>query len=292
MAALVGPLDSDSGQKYAWFAAHSGARFNDGGGDILDGLNDTVDETTVEAVVDDEDRPLVLWLRTPEPVDWRRVALTLRIRHVKQSGDCPEGYAHRDRLNLTVTALPSPDATAAFLIGSLDGHPTRLPRGEYELELLFDPAAAGLPKLRPGVSIGPTPERVEMKFIQPLGQPWPLSFESIVLPAGLINKLVELYDIDWSLIDRLIDPHFGPNLPDVISAVGPRPPVPENGSTPPGKNSEAETASLTSQTQKLARSQNSNRFAPQAGLLEPESVGPDDDNVSPNVKANLEEGEP
>jgi hypothetical protein len=67
----------------------SGVRFNDGAGDPLDGIHDTVRETTIEAVVDARMRPYAFWVRTPEPVDWRRVAATVHVRHVTPESGCP-----------------------------------------------------------------------------------------------------------------------------------------------------------------------------------------------------------
>jgi hypothetical protein len=240
MSAQLGPLDGASGYRYARFAALTGARLNGGGGDMLDGLNDTVEETTVEAVTDASGRPFALWLRTPEPLDWRRVSLKLSIRHVKQTGDCPEGYAHRERLDLNLEALPSPDASAAFLVGSLAGQPTRLPRGEYELEITFDPDQPGLEKLRPRIVLGPTPERVVHTFIQPLGEDWPLPSDWTLVPAGAIDRLATLYGIDWTVIDELIGPRIGPQPgpwpepPWPMALEGPRPgePVSVAGEAP------------------------------------------------------------
>ena len=201
-------LDGVSGDRFSRFADATGARFNAGAGDALDGINDTVDQTTVEAVVDAQGRPLALWLRTPEPVDWRRVSAELRIRHVEQSGDCPTSYEERNPLDLDIEILPSPDASSAFLVGSLAGHRTRLPRGEYTLTLTFDTQLASLPHLRPTVAVGTVPEQVTMKFIQPSGQPWPLPSTGIEIPAGLLDRLARLYEIDWPIIDFLSDPHL------------------------------------------------------------------------------------
>jgi hypothetical protein len=228
MTTWLQPLDGATCYRYARFAAATGARFNAGTGDVLDGINDTVEKTTVEAVVDSQGRPYTLWLRTPEPVDWRRVSATLRIRHVKQSDDCPTEYEKRNPLDLAIEILPSPDASAAFLVGSLAGHRTRLPRGDYELTLTFDTKLAQLPHLRPTLAVGSTPEQVTMKFIQPSGQRWPLPITGIVIPAGLLEKLVKIYDIDWSIVDLLSDPKFDPKrLKELIRVIPPRPRPPE-----------------------------------------------------------------
>jgi hypothetical protein len=94
---------------------------------------------------------------------------------------------------MTVTILPSPDATSAFLIGSFAGTPTYLPRGEYELDISFDPYKAGLQKLKPDPSVINIPEQIKMKFIQPFGLDWPLPSTGVIVPARLLEKLLELY---------------------------------------------------------------------------------------------------
>lgn len=229
MSAYLQPLDGATGNRYARFAAETGARFNGGAGDELNGINDTVEQTTVEAVVDGQGRPYALWLRTPEPLDWRRVTATLRIRHVEQTGDCPTGYEKRYPLDLAIEILPSPDGSSSFLVGSLAGQRTRLPRGEYELKLSFNPDQAQLPRLKPKASVGSVPEQVTFKFVQPSGQRWPLPSTKVSVPAGLIEQLVAIYKIEWSLIDLLMDPKPDPKLlQELLDSIqpGPLPPGP------------------------------------------------------------------
>ncbi|MBB6732919.1 hypothetical protein [Cohnella zeiphila] len=181
LASQVGPLDGESALRFVRFAAASGARF--GAGDVhLAGLNDTVTGTTVEAVVDGKQRPYALWLRTPEPIDWRRVGASLRIRHVEPDTGCPNGYAYRRELVPDVAVLPSFDGSSAWLVGSLGGIPMKLPRGEYTLTLTFDSRKAGLPPLYPDVAAGASPETASLRFVMPLGLKWPL-------PAGGITPV-------------------------------------------------------------------------------------------------------
>lgn len=186
---LLHPLDANSGTDFCRFAQATGARFNADGGDPLLELGNTVLETTVEAVVDGAQRPYALWLRTPEPLDWRRVSASLEVRHVTGVERCPTGYAHRHPLDLGVECLPGPDASSAFLVGSLAGVRTRLPRGEYHLSLAFDSRLPGLPPLRPRPSVGATPEKVTLSFLQPFGQDWPLPPSHIPIPIHLIDEI-------------------------------------------------------------------------------------------------------
>jgi hypothetical protein len=183
----LGGLDNSAGLRFGRFAAASSVRFNAGGGDALRGISNTVAQTTVEAVTDPEGRPYALWLRTPEPVDWRRVTLTLSIVHVEPQQDCPKSYAHRHPLELAVSVLPSPDGSSAFLVGEFAGVAVMLPRGEYVLTLTFNPSKAGLPPLRPSTFVGAGSELVTLRFLQPFGKTWPLPSEGIVIPNYVVQ---------------------------------------------------------------------------------------------------------
>ena len=133
------------GVRFVRFAAESRARFGPSTTESLDTIGEVATTTSIEAIVDDVGRPYALWLRTTEPVDWRRVTTTLRIRHVVQSGACPSAYARRNRLDVSLAVLPNTDASSAFLVGAVGGVWTRLPRGVYELTLTFDPSTPTCP---------------------------------------------------------------------------------------------------------------------------------------------------
>jgi len=209
----VDALAANTGVKYARFAAASGVRVNtDGLIDALSGLNNTVSETTVEALVDPQGRPYALWLRTPEPVDWRRVTASLTIRHVTPNAGCPTGYAERHALHLDIVFVPSPDASAAFLIGVFKGYRIRLPRGEYKLTLNFDAHAADLPRLHPAPVVGGSVESHVLKFVQTSGLTWPLPPSDDVLPANILELLVKIYKIAPNVLDELVKPQPDPVL--------------------------------------------------------------------------------
>lgn len=185
LAGHLGPLDLSAGLRYGRFAADSKVSFSDGGNDPLRGITDMVPATTIEAVTDAEGRPYALWIRTPEPVDWRRVTTALTIRHVEPATDCPTRFAHRTPLEPAVTVLPSPDGSSAFLVASYTGPAICLPRGEYTLTLRFNPTKAGLPPLRPSVMIGGS-EVVTLRFLQPFGKPWPERRDGLYVPHHLV----------------------------------------------------------------------------------------------------------
>jgi hypothetical protein len=190
LAGHLGGLDNSAGLRFGRFAADSGVRFS-AGGDALRGFVDPVLETTIEALTDALGRPYALWVRTPEPVDWRRVTVTLSVRHVEPADECPTRYAHRHPLELGITVLPSPDGSSAFLIATFTGPAIVLPRGEYTLTLRFDPAKAGLPLLRPSIQLGTGSELVTLRFVQPLGKPWPRPSDGVYIPNHLVEIVVK-----------------------------------------------------------------------------------------------------
>ncbi|HET6172376.1 MAG TPA: hypothetical protein VFD90_07220 [Gaiellales bacterium] len=175
LADLAGPLDAGAAQRFLLFLWRSGVQLlGDPTAPALAGVGDPIGATTIEAVCDDSDRPLALWLRTPEPLDWRRVHAELTLRHVDPAAGCPLSYAHRRALSLSVDLLPSTDGSGALLVAGLDGTPTRLPRGEITLALRYEPAEPGLVELRPGTPLPGGHETISLTFLQPFGVPWPV----------------------------------------------------------------------------------------------------------------------
>lgn len=175
MAQAFGALDETAGQRFVDAAIASGARF--GGpapADPLEGLLEPPARTELVALTDSQDSVLALWLRTPEPVDWRRVSSRLTLRHVAPATGCPSAFARRHPLSCEMAILPSCDGASAFLAARVQGSLARLPRGEVELILRFDPAASGLPPLSPSPANGSEAETALYRFLQPLGAAWPL----------------------------------------------------------------------------------------------------------------------
>ena len=212
-------LDAETPVRFARFAAASGVRFGPSAAEPMDTLGAVAASTSIEALVDDVGRPYALWLRTPEPVDWRRVTTSLHIRHVVQAGNCPSSFARRQELVVSVAVLPSADASSAFLVGEMGGVWTRLPRGVYELTLRFDPVHAELPTLRPDPAVGPTPESVTYRFVQPSGLDWPLPSDSIVIPHRFFELLRDYLDVDPGPIHELIKQAYGVDIHAQLDAI-------------------------------------------------------------------------
>lgn len=203
----LGKLDAQSAIRFARFAASSGVKLDDGAA-----LNDVVSATAIEALTDSQGRPYALWLRTPEPLDWRRVTGNLKVMHMDFVGDYPAGYAERWPLELNLAILPSPDGSSAFLVGGFNGEYCLLPRGEFELTLTFNQNQAGLWKLRPGTGVS-TPETAVLKFVQPHGLDWPRPPDETetLLPFHPPEALLEIY---WEIPELLLKAQKGGLGPD------------------------------------------------------------------------------
>lgn len=203
LASLAGPLDDAAAHRFMLFAWRSGVHLQaDTAAPALADIGDPVGATTVEALCDDLSRPLALWLRTPEPIDWRRVHADLTLRHVTPNSGCPTAYANRQPMSLTVDLLPSTDGSSALLVARLAGVPTRLPRGEIALTLRYNPAEPGLVKLRPRTPPPSGQETVTLTFLQPLGHAWPTPPSS-----DGISPLHKPVPVAYK-------PHFGPPEPE------------------------------------------------------------------------------
>jgi hypothetical protein len=175
LASLAEPLGADAAQRFLLFLWRSKVRLSaQAGAPELADVGDPVESTTIEAVCDGENRPLALWLRTPEPIDWRRVHADMTLRHVNSDTGCPTSYANRHTMALAVRLLPSIDGSGALLVARLGGVPTRLPRGEITLKVAYEPAEPGLVKLRPRTPLPSGHETLSMTFLQPFGQTWPI----------------------------------------------------------------------------------------------------------------------
>lgn len=175
-------LTRGSTTAFLQFAKLSGCRFNDQPTlPALAGVTALPHATTVEALTDPLGRIAALWLRTPEPVDWRRVTAALRVHHVNPESGCPTAFATRRPLLLDGELLPSPDATSAFCVSALRGQPMFTPRGIIGLELSFALTGnADYAFLRR--ADGAATERQTLVLINPANNAWPLPTDSPYIP--------------------------------------------------------------------------------------------------------------
>ena len=176
------PLSNESSLAYLRLAERLSSRLRLGATRALQGLVNQVNETRLSAVVDRQSRPYVLWLRTPEPIDWRRVEGTLTVFRLSESGpnESQESglhYADAPPVAFDIDILPSPDATSAFLLAKAGGVSVRFPRGQYKLVLKYKLVVDNLPtQLLNGTEDVASPlSSVEatLDFLMPLGIDWP-----------------------------------------------------------------------------------------------------------------------
>ena len=172
LTGLIGALDASAGQRFVRAFLETGCRLPDEpGAAALAGLTAPVTDTGVDALVDDSGRAFALWWRTPEPLDWRRVSITMTVHHFDPAEGCPTGYSHRRPLVLAGQVLPSPDSSSALVFGALADTVTRLPRGAYRIRMICDGAAGGLAVLRD--ADGSTDARADVTLLVPFGRGWP-----------------------------------------------------------------------------------------------------------------------
>ncbi|RMC64872.1 hypothetical protein [Sinorhizobium meliloti] len=116
----------------------------------------------ITIVNDQSDRPVAFLYRTPEPLDWRRVALT--VGHGNGSK-----FERRFRTRLA----PSPDGCACLVFLEAENTLVRVPLGIIAMRVEFRYVSLGLPTLIDGVDRSSTRDEVAFAFHQPLGLAWP-----------------------------------------------------------------------------------------------------------------------
>jgi hypothetical protein len=177
LASLVQTLDEQSSLRFLQFARRTRCTF----GNRFDPLarlvlNPTL--TSLEVLLDESERPYCLWLRTPEPIDWRRVTGQLEV--------LGHSLGQTVVTALSLTVLPSPDAASAFLICNLAGSAVRLPKADMKLTLNFFERIAGqsagadpLPTLQRDASKHAlSSETWSCVLNQPFGVPWPTPYSA------------------------------------------------------------------------------------------------------------------
>jgi hypothetical protein len=88
---------------------------------------------------------------------------------------------------LTTDLIPSTDGSGALLVARLAGIATRIPRGEVALAIHYEPATAGLARLRPRNPLPGGHETLTLTFLQPLGRTWPVKPSSSGLGFGVVH---------------------------------------------------------------------------------------------------------
>lgn len=121
-------------------------------------------QTELCMLCDTDLRPAGLILRTPEPVDWRRVEVIVYCRGTK-------GWDQR----FTTCLTPSMDGTSCVITLLAEGVAVRIPAGDLAVDLTFRYVVDGLPSLVHGIDSSSKSETLLFAFSQPLGRTWPAS---------------------------------------------------------------------------------------------------------------------
>lgn len=213
-----------TGLSFHYFAESSGVNLNQ--------INSPspvtpVDTTVLEGLVDHQGRIIAFWLRTPEPLDWRRVSATAIVYHISIDQNNDITYEERDPLQVFFNLIPSPDAVSCFLVGVIGESSIYLPKGRYDFTLTFSAALEGLFPLHPRDS-----ENVSFSIIQPSGPSWPTESGMVLLPGrvfefieeaerayGIAVKVADLLDI-WNdiQIERIPDSEKARKFNEVLNS--------------------------------------------------------------------------
>lgn len=113
------------------------------------------------AIFDSGKAPLALLLRTSEPVDWRRIEVTLVVGSFDLKGE-----------RLETKLIPSPDGCACLVIAMAEDVPVRLPRSAVAARVRFYLQAPNLPRLTVAADVGRKLDEFSFVFDQPFGDAW------------------------------------------------------------------------------------------------------------------------
>ncbi|NAW86917.1 hypothetical protein [Photobacterium halotolerans] len=100
-------------------------------------LVNPVESTLYSLMSGRDDRPFGILLRTPEPVDWRRVSIALV-------------YIGTDSKlhSLTTRLIPSPDGTSAIMLPFVEGLVSYLPKGKIHFYYKYNLKQGRMPRIR------------------------------------------------------------------------------------------------------------------------------------------------
>ena len=158
--ACAGPIDATAPLRFMQLA-HLGSAAASPAQPIDGDLLVPVPATRVAALLDSADRVVALWWRTPEPLDWRRVEASIRVRQL-------DGSPYGIHFDAAIGVVPSPDGSAAFLVAKRrsDGGVVYMARGTVQLSFLFHMERPGIVPLALDSLLG---EWVSVEFELQLG---------------------------------------------------------------------------------------------------------------------------
>jgi|HubBroStandDraft_6_1064221.scaffolds.fasta_scaffold00172_19 hypothetical protein len=157
--------------RFLRFAQRLGTRFELGNENALVGIIGVSQTTRIEAAIDRERRAYALLLRTPEPLDWQRVSLTITLYPIQLQPSGQFSFANTHPISFSARFVPNFDGTQAFLVAYIDDVAVRLPRGAYELKFVYKRKLNNLPTIT-SKSEGSADKIVTQHVIYSVGPDW------------------------------------------------------------------------------------------------------------------------
>jgi hypothetical protein len=137
--------------------------------DPMYGLLDRPERTLIEALTDRDGKTFCFWIRTPEPLDWRRLSANLQVYATKRNAQGAIFLPDVSPVSLKTLFTPSPDGTSALMFAQIGETFVRLPAGLYVFKASFMFDALGLPHLRNNSDPQQKSASFELRFANTFG---------------------------------------------------------------------------------------------------------------------------
>jgi len=163
-------FEEQSALSFLRFVERSAIPIGRANADPLYGIAERPRETTLEAFTDRNGKAFALWLRTPEPFDWRRLSALLKVYATSKDTTGEDVLPNVAPLPLDVLFTPSPDGSSALVFARSGETYVRLPQGLYVLRCTYALEAAGLPFLRSRADSTRPNEEFVVRFYNGFGE--------------------------------------------------------------------------------------------------------------------------
>jgi hypothetical protein len=168
MASLAQPIDTGTHDRFIKLAARLNCKVKSGATHSLELFFEPVAASQIAVMLDPTGAGHVMWMRTAEPLDWRRTSGSFLYRSLASD---PSKAVDATKFDLFF--VPSFDGSSAFLFAAAGGRFVRLPKGLYDVSLSYSLVQAGLPSNRRSSGDDSTPMRTSFRIVNPFGSEWP-----------------------------------------------------------------------------------------------------------------------
>jgi hypothetical protein len=141
--------------------------------DPLFGVMQRPRQTVIEAFTDRDGKGFCFWVRTPEPLDWRRLSLRALVYTLVENPAGTASLPDLPPLPLELVFTPSPDGASALMFARSGETFVRLPKGLYVIEGKFALKAPGLSHLRMRVDNTQEFQDVKIRLANTFGASFP-----------------------------------------------------------------------------------------------------------------------